>query len=232
MIEYKLEKNELTADPNDYRAVVVNARVYTEEEFMDRMLESGAGLTRSDILSVRAAYKQTALNIIKEGSLINDDLFNMSFTMPGKYHPADETEHHALEIHLHPSRELREAAARLKPRRVSASGKEPLITAALDVNSNTADRISGGGICILKGNKIKVTGSHPDVGLYFKEVSGAGVTKFSGPFAENLPSRLMFQAPSLPAGVYRLSIKTQFTSAVKELAVPRVIEYPHDITVV
>lgn len=231
MIEYKLEKNELTADPNDYRAVVVNVRSYTEDDLIARMLESGAGITRSDILSVNAAYKQAVLSIVREGGVINGDLYNMSFTMPGTYNPLDEA-HHKVEVHLHPSHELRDAAAHLKVKRVAGSGKEPVITAVQDVNTNAIDTISNGGVFVVKGHKIKIIGAHADAGLYLKNTATGAVTKFAGHLAENTPSKLMLQAPALPAGVYHLTIKTQYSSSNGELKEPRTLEYPNSLTVV
>lgn len=233
MIEYKLEKNELTADPNDYRAVVVNTRVFSAEDVINRMLASGAGLTLSDIRAVDEARKQASISIVAEGGVPSDGLYTMTFTMPGKYSPLEEPEQHTIEIHLHPCRELREAAARLKVRRVVSSGNEPVISAVQDVNSRGIDTVTSGGVFIIKGQKIKVAGAHPDAGLYLKNLSTGAITKFTGNFAENTPSKLMLQAPTLPAGAYRLTIKTQFSgSGGREMAQPRLIEYANDITVI
>lgn len=230
-IDIKLERNLLTANPNDYRAVVTAVSVYTEEDLIDRIQESGAGPTRSDIAAVLTSLKQIIPRIIREGSLIKGDLFTMSFTAPGTYNPLSESEHPTIELHIHPGKELKEAAASLRTHRVSGTGNEPVIIGVMDVNSGAPDRISAGGVFLVKGNKIKVEGTHADAGLYFKAVSGGAETKFTGHFAENHPSQLMLQAPALPAGVYRLLIKTQYSTSRKELSVPRVIEYPNDITV-
>ncbi|MDR1175657.1 MAG: hypothetical protein LBK83_09355 [Treponema sp.] len=58
MVDYTLEDNELTEKPGDLRAQVVNVTPYTQNDIVDRVLNIGAGLTRSDVVSVLEAEKQ------------------------------------------------------------------------------------------------------------------------------------------------------------------------------
>ncbi|MDR1867517.1 MAG: hypothetical protein LBQ77_04535, partial [Treponema sp.] len=67
MLEYTLEYNELTEESGDLRAQVVNARSYTEQELIDKILQIGAGLTRSDVVSVLEAIKQVIADILADG---------------------------------------------------------------------------------------------------------------------------------------------------------------------
>jgi hypothetical protein len=91
--------------------------------------------------------------------------------------------------------------------------------------------ISVGEAVRITGHKIKVTGDHADVGLYFvrSEDEGGGRVKFTGKFLDNKAGELSFVAPRLESGRYHIEISTQFAgkSILKE---PRVIQGNHEIT--
>ncbi|MDR1024978.1 MAG: hypothetical protein LBL56_04565, partial [Treponema sp.] len=90
MLEYTLEPNELTENPNDYRAQVINVSSSTQEDIINRIMEIGAGLTRSDVVSVFEAEKQVLARIIADGGAINTELFNAFPSISGVFDSPDE----------------------------------------------------------------------------------------------------------------------------------------------
>jgi hypothetical protein len=232
MLEYALVLNELTDDPNDYRAQVVNVRSFTQTDVIERIMKIGAGLTRSDIVSVLEAEKQVVADIIADGGAVNTDLFYASPSIQGVFTATAEPDAHTVRINLHPGQVLQKAITDMKTKKVqgSVSGNH-VINAVIDATSGEVNTgLTVGGIITIQGHKIKISGADPDVGLYFRSVSGGTEEKYHGAFGENLPSRLMFIMPALTPGVYRLSIKTMFSGAT-DLKNLRTIEFPTDLTV-
>jgi len=77
---------------------------------------------------------------------------------------------------------------------------------------------------IMTGYRLKVEGDHPDVGIYFQQVTG-GTTKLkAGKLAENTPTKLVGMVPGGPNGTYKVIIKTQYSGSNKPLKEIRTIE--------
>jgi hypothetical protein len=232
MLEYFLVPNELTEDPNDFRAQVANVRSFTQNDVIDRIMKIGAGLTRSDIVSVLEAEKQVVTDIIADGGAVNTDLFYASPSIQGVFTATAEPDAHTVRINLHPGQVLQKAIADMKTKKVPGGGTSShIINAVIDAITGEVNiGLTVGGIVTIQGHKIKVSGSDADVGLYFRSVTSGAEEKYHGIFGENLPSRLMFIMPALTPGVYRLSIKTMFSGAT-DLKNLRTIEFPTDLTV-
>jgi hypothetical protein len=232
MLEYTLEPNELTSDPNDFRAQVVNVRSFTQSDVIDRIMKIGAGLTRSDIVSVLEAEKQVVTDLVAEGGAVNTDLFYASPSIQGVFTATAEPDAHTVRINLHPGQVLQKAITGMKTKKVPGGGTgSHAINAVIDAITGEVNiGLTVGGIITIQGHKIKISGADADVGLYFRDAAGGAEEKYLGVFGENLPSRLTFIMPALAPGVYRLSIKTKFSGAT-DLRNLRIIEFPTDLTV-
>jgi hypothetical protein len=96
-----------------------------------------------------------------------------------------------------------------------------------DVKSGIVNKtISPGGIFAIYGNKIKVVGDDPSVGVYFVSVADPALEiKVSDNFAENTNTKLIGIIPALVNDKqWQVAVKTQFTgSSNKFLKTPRII---------
>jgi hypothetical protein len=232
MLEYALVLNELTDDPNDFRAQVVNVRSFTQNDVIDRIMKIGAGLTRSDIVSVLEAEKQVVTDIIADGGAVNTDLFYASPSIQGVFTATAEPDAHTVRINLRPGQVLQKAIVDMKTKEVPGGGTTShAINAVIDATSGEVNiGLTVGGIITIQGHKIKISGPDADVGLYFRDAAGGAEEKYPGVFGENLPSRLTFIMPALTPGVYRLSIKTKF-GGTRDLKDLRTNDFPTDLTV-
>jgi hypothetical protein len=91
MLEYGLGFNELTKEAGDMRAKTVNVISRGQSEIIERMLQSGAGLTRSDALSVLEAEKEAIYAILADGAAVTTGLFNAFPSAQGVFTGADTT---------------------------------------------------------------------------------------------------------------------------------------------
>ena len=83
----------------------------------------------------------------------------------------------------------------------------------------------------ITGNKIKVEGSDPAVGVWFvSQAAGNARTKVSENLGINKGTEIMALIPALSAGTYALEIVTQYTNGVP-LKTPRTIHAESLLTV-
>jgi hypothetical protein len=235
MIDYTLEDNELTDKPGDLRAQVINVTSYTQNDIVDRVMNIGAGLTRSDVVSVLEAEKQVIGTIIAEGGAVNTELFNAFPSISGVFDSPDEAFNHSkhkINIKLHPGVVLRSAVSQAKPRRVAAVVTGTVITSVTDLKTGAINgTLTPGRDLKFSGAKLKITGDKAEVGLYFVPVGGGAEIKVDpSDIVVNNPSELIAVIPPLTAGTYRVKIITQF-SAGKQLKTPHTCTFDKDLTV-
>jgi hypothetical protein len=231
-VEYVLLPNTLTAETeDDYRAHVVDAEVYSEQDLIDEMMASGAGLTRSDIAAVFEALTQAVTRVVSKGGCVRTPLFSTSFSLPGVYAADSEAPASALKLNAHPGAVIRRAAEGVPVRKVRADLAGPVIdhVRGLTASGETTDTLAAGGLVEIKGAKLKITGE--GAGVFFRPVTGGAETAFTAPFGDNLPARLLFVMPALPAGVYRVIVRTRYTGGSVPGKNLREYEFPEDITV-
>ncbi|MDR0475651.1 MAG: DUF4469 domain-containing protein [Treponema sp.] len=84
-------------------------------------------------------------------------------------------------------------------------------------------------IFTITGDRIKIAGDHPDVGLYFEQTDGPAKIKVTD-IAENTANKVIGMCPGAPAGKYKVVIKTQWTNSSSLLKEPRVIESSFTLT--
>ncbi|MDD4990637.1 MAG: DUF4469 domain-containing protein [Paludibacter sp.] len=85
----------------------------------------------------------------------------------------------------------------------------------------------------IKGIKIKLVGTHPDVGVYFiNETTGERTKVPAYDIVTNLNSQLMVIIPELQPGCYRLEHITQYAGSAILLAEPRTSTFAPTLQVV
>lgn len=94
-----------------------------------------------------------------------------------------------------------------------------------DTYSNTSnDLLTPGGAFKIKGQKIKLTGAHPDVGIYFiSEITGHRTKVTQASIITNQNNNLIILIPDLQPDSYRLEVITQYAGKGSPLNEPRSI---------
>ena len=82
----------------------------------------------------------------------------------------------------------------------------------------------------MRGDKIKITGDNPTIGLYLIHNETGNETHFppSALFA-NGGTKIELIVPELAAGSYQLKLTTQYSGNGKSLAQPRSYTYEHTL---
>jgi hypothetical protein len=234
MLEYTLEENRLTDTVGDYRAQVVNVKSYSTSELTEKVMEIGAGLTRSDVASVLEATKQVIGGIIKEGGAINFDLFHAYPSMQGVFTSYDDSydpSRHTVKINLQPGSALRKGLAGVKVKKVVGNPTGTIITSVIDVKSGTInDMLTPGRDLKLAGKKLKIAGEDAGNGIFFVSVTGESIMVDPSDIVVNNPAEIIALIPELAAGTYQVRIVTQYSSG-KALITPHAFTCEKELTV-
>lgn len=214
-LDYSLILNKLTTKPNDMRAQTEHVVSHNQEAIIDRIMQIGAGLTRSDILSVLEAQKQVIADILAEGGAVTTDLFNASPSIQGVFDGADDSfdpKRHRVKIHLTEGTGLRAIEDQVKTKKVQPGQAGALITAVTDIKTGSVnDLLTPGRDLRIYGDKLKLIGEEASVGVYFIGVDGSEVKVDATDIVENKPSEVIVVIPALTAGEYTLRLITQFS---------------------
>jgi hypothetical protein len=235
MLEYCLESNELTANPNDRRAKTVNVVSRSQEAVIDRILQIGAGLTRSDVLSVLEAEKQVISAMLADGEAVTTDLFNAFPGIQGVFTGAEDSfdpKRHRVKIHLTEGAGLRNVESQVKTKKVLPGPTGAYITSVMDVKSGSeSNLLTPKGPLRIYGSKLKVSGDDPAVGIFFKAADGAEVKVSPVDLVENKPSEVIVLIPDLAPGQWTIRLGTQFSGSSTESKKPHSTEFAAVLTV-
>jgi hypothetical protein len=234
MLEYVLEENLLTEAPDDFRAQVVNVKSHTQGDIIDRILHIGAGLTRSDVVSVLEAEKQVICEIVEEGDAVTTELFNSFPSMPGVYEGVTDSydpSRHQVKIHLQPGTALRAAATRIKPKKVTGGIAVITVIAVTDIKTGSVNHlITPNRNLRITGQKLKLSGGQ--AGVYFiNQEDGSRTQVDPSDVALNYPGELLIVTPDLSAGIYKLEVITQYGGTGKPLKTPHSTVFDKILTV-
>ncbi|GHV81404.1 hypothetical protein AGMMS49944_31950 [Spirochaetia bacterium] len=217
MLDYTTEENDLTENPDNFRAQVTNVTSYTQEEIVNRIMNIGAGLTRSDVVSVLEAEKQVMAGIIAEGSAINTELFNAFPSIHGVFtSPADPVDGvtRKVKCNLHAGTALRDAVKQVRTRHITAAAKGPVITTVTDVKTGSMNNLLTPGRDVrIAGVKLRIAGEEAFIGLFFVPPGGEPIKVDPSDIVVNNHAELIACIPPLPAGTYQVRIITQYSGS-------------------
>jgi hypothetical protein len=215
MLDYHLVENLMTPAPDDAMAQVVNVRSYTDEDIAELMLKRGSLLTKADILAVQQVYGEVVADLVEDGCAINTQLFNITPSISGVFNGISDSfdgVRHKTHANMNPGVIIREAARRIKTRKVQVADPVPYIVEVKDIVSGSVNEsLTPGGIVQLRGSRLKFIDAHPNNGIYLIPESG-GEIKLNV-VAENKPGRLMAMLPAdLASGTYFPEVRTNYSS--------------------
>jgi hypothetical protein len=199
------------------------------------MMQSGAGLTRSDVLSVLEAEKEAIYATLADGEAVTTDLFNAFPSVQGVFTGADDSfdpKRHRVKIHLHEGAGLRKVEERVRIKKVQPGLTGAFIASVTDVKTGSVNNLLTPGRPLrVYGTKLKVAGEDPSVGVYFKGADGTEVKVEASDIVENKPSDVIVMIPELAPGTYYLRLTTQFAGRSSSIKKPHTAEFGAALTV-
>ncbi len=225
-IRYSLIENKLTPDPNDMRAQVEHGASIGVEEIAAAIARAGSTVTRAEILAFWEEFSEEVIKQLRLGNRIVLDLFVLTVSIEGVFRdPQDafDPTRHKGRINVTPNSRLRKAELDLLFEQVRATVSGPVLDQVYDLKTKvTSGTLTGGGAARVMGSQLKVDMADPQQGVFL--VAANGTATRVDDLHDNLPAELLFTVPEgLPAGVYRLEVRTRYRSGSELKTVARAV---------
>ena len=171
---------------------------------------------------------------IEDGNKINSGYFTAQAHVKGSYdslaYDFDENKH-SVDIVFSAGHLAHKAKKNLKVEIQRTKPYSLRIWTITDLQTKQhTDKLIANRILVMRGDKIKITGDNPSVGLYLRHNETGNEIHFPPTvlFA-NGDTKLELIVPQLAAGSYQLKVTTQYAGNGKPLAQPRSYTYEHTL---
>jgi hypothetical protein len=230
-IRVKLYPNYLPQIEGAYIARTDNEAALSVEQVCAALRDRGGYTGNFDDLveHVKEFMDETAYQLC-DGFAVNTGYYSIHPNVGGTFNSVKEerdARKHPVTFHFRSRAPLRALAERIKIEIEGLADTQGYIAEFIDVTTDAVNETATpGGIFTVRGDRIKVAGDKPGVGVYF--VSAADPSErinVAGHLAENSASKLIGPIPPLSAGEWKIEVITQYTRGT-DLKEPRTIESP------
>jgi hypothetical protein len=236
-IKVKLYPNYLPGVPGAYVARTNNEAALSIEAVCAAAKNRGGftGSYEDMVRDVKVFFGETAYQLA-DGFAVNTGWFSLYPKIGGTFSKAGENadpRKHKVDFAFRPLERLRELGERIEVEVEGVANVSGFIDEVLDVRSGTVNEVlSPGGAVVITGNKIKIAGDNPDVGVWFyQDLPASKPVKVTENLIENSLTKVIAAIPALKKGAgWRLRIVTQCTSGNTPLKTPRTLEYSAEFT--
>ncbi|GHV92025.1 hypothetical protein AGMMS50268_25280 [Spirochaetia bacterium] len=234
-IEAKLYPNYLGKGDGDYVARA-KAEAPLNIEDVCAAAKNRGGYTGSfeDMLEhSRIFINEVVYQLLDGFSVQFGGFFSLHCRISGTYHGgSDHISAENLHIAYRSLNRLKDLLHKVQIENEGIAGDGAYIDEIIDVHTDSLNSaLSPGNMAHIMGNKIKVEGSGPEVGVWFvSEAAGNPRTRVSENLGLNKSSELMALIPALDAGTYKLEIVTHYAGGTP-LKEPRTIKAETLLTV-
>jgi hypothetical protein len=216
-IQYFLIPNYLTADPNDQFARVSSRNVLSIEDIIERCLNRGTTLTRTDITAVANLFMDETMAAVAEGNNVNLPLVNIRPSITGIFNSKSDlfdNSRHTIRATLSMGNGLGKAMEEARTEKIQEPVAAPFLLEYVDSNSNTANTtLTPAGIGTLIGAELKFDPANANEGIFFVPVVAGADVKVAV-ISSRTEGKLVFQVPAaLAAGNYRVEVRRGYTSS-------------------
>jgi hypothetical protein len=226
-----LYKNFLKENSNNFLVRITSERTLNIREVCElAVARGGADVTVGAMEhSVRLFLKEMAYQLCDAFS-INAEWFTASVRIKGVCDGPDEKfdpKKHTILVEFRQGAAMRKLLSEIQVEIVGMADVDGEIHRVIDVKSGLIDdKITPGRNLRIVGEKIRVAGDSPDVGVYFVEQdTGVRTGVPAEDIVENGISEVLVVNPDLSAGTYLVEIVTQFASSGQLLKNVRVIRF-------
>jgi hypothetical protein len=227
IINVELYDLAITERKEDRCGKVVNVGTYTEFDLVNTAVERRTDLNPANMRATLEILKEIGLEYIAKGHNVRFLLAYFGTEVKGVLigdHAKWDSSKNRLAVHVAPTAEVRNALKSATVNVLGMASYGTIINTLTDVSTGEVNSVltPGGGVN-LTGNKMKIVGSDPSVGIsLIRQDNGEIITIPSNSILVNAPSKISFILPStLSAGDYKLQITTQFSTASTQLKEPR-----------
>jgi hypothetical protein len=239
-VEYVLKDNVLTGeDVNDFYAMVVNQKTFTEEDLAQDIADSNIGISKAEALAMLEARAKIITKRLQEGYSVNTQLAHYHPVIQGVYHEGEYPSEVTIKITA--AKKVAEIAKLIKVRKVEQSAVIHIEQVQDTESGTTNDKITKGGTVKIFGYNLKVEDDTPpdaSVGVDFISISSGSGYAYRVPanrIVVNKPKELHVIAPSnmLTGEKVKIRVTTKYPgSGGKPLKTPRTITFFKEFTVV
>lgn len=214
-INYSLEPNHLTPDPNDQKARVVPNNVLTLEDIVKRILKRGTTLTEVDVRAVLLIAMEEIADAVVEGNNVNTPLINVKPSIQGVFKDVNDVfdaKRHTVNASVSLGTQFAEKIVGASVvKNASASAIAPDIVSFKDVRTTSSTIATKGGIAAITGTELKYDMANASEGIFFINTTTAAETKVTD-VAQHTATNLMFLVPTtLVAGNYFVEVRKAYT---------------------
>jgi hypothetical protein len=227
----------ITDKKDDRFGRVVTTKSLGEDDLIRLAVARRTDLNASTIRLSLDILKGIAAEELANGASVNFGLGYFHLDVHGVFigdHAEWDPAKHSLRVKVTPVAEVRETvkAAHVQVRGMAQSGM--FINSVFDVSSGEENtRLTSGGGVNINGVKIRIAGDHADNGIRLANVNGSSTYAIADrSILLNDPSKITFIVPTdIPAGNYKLSITTQYSTSSQLLIAPRTYVFDYPLTI-
>lgn len=211
-LEFYLVPNHITPDPDDYMAISRSPQSYSIEDVFDHMTREGSTITKAEALAVFEEITQGIINLVTQGNTVATPLVNIRPTISGVFNGDDDKfdrARHQVRINVSPGLRLRKSGGQITSQKIAAQERQPAPVHFFDNGSETQDEIiTPGRGARITGSLLKFDEADQNQGIFFANEEDSSETRVDSPMLKNKPGELIFMNPELPAGTYRLEVRS------------------------
>jgi len=221
MINYALVENALAPNPNGYVAVVSSPETKDLNAVIDFMIAEGTGLTRPQALAYFEKLIQTIEYFVGQGHRVVTPLVRVKSSIRGVFTGPDDyfdSSRHKINIRTSSGLRLLDLATKIKLEKVDTAQQTPVLRSFIDGVYKTVNTLAvSDGYGTIKGRRLKFDEDDSRLGVFFISEDNPGDEIPMAGYLEIMPSKLHFKIPLLPAGYYRIIVKTLARNCVNVL---------------
>lgn len=194
-INYSLEPNHLTPDPNDQKARVIPNNVLNLEDIVKRILKRGTTLTEVDVRAVLLIAMEEMCDAVAEGNNLNTPFVNARPSIYGIFNDVNDVfdvKRHTLGASMSAGTLLyKKMAVASTAKQAGSSAVAPDIISYNDVRTSSSTIATKGGIATITGTELKYDKGNVNEGIYFIDVATGAETKVTD-VAQHTSTSLLF----------------------------------------
>lgn len=209
-----------------YLARTAKNNIYNIREISESLKEK-SGEVNVDAMEyhVKLFFEEMA-DLLEDGNKINTGYFTAQARVRGAFDSKTEqfdSGRHKVQIVFSTGQLIRQRAAALKAEILRIEPNNYGIRSVTDAQTKSdTDKLVMNRLLVISGEKIKITGDAPTVGLYLTHTeSGAELHIPASGLYQNSHSTLILIIPALAPGGYQLKIVTQYAGKGTPLNQPR-----------
>jgi hypothetical protein len=209
--------NLLTENPNDFYAKVITERTLGIADICASAVSRGNAPTTEEAMKINVELFLKEMEYqLKDGYSVNTGWFTAVPNIKGVFVSEQDKfdiTRHFVQFLFGQGDILRRGLSDVSVEITGTGDAGILIASVVDVKTgSTNDLITPGRNLRIRGNKLKLVGDHPDIGVYFvSETTGESVKVEASDIVDNKPSELVVFTPQLEPGLYTVRVVSQFT---------------------